>query len=88
MGRMWEFLVLVLLIGALVLLIGPRFMGRRGPGTDAAHGTLLVSGVSPRNIVSLAASALSFSTCFRVSLRSVCTEAQACSSRRRGVQLR
>jgi hypothetical protein len=48
MGRMWEFLVLVLLIGALVLLIGPRFMGRRGPGTDAAHGTLLVTGVSPR----------------------------------------
>ena len=40
--------MLVLLIGALVLLIGPRFMGRRGPGADAAHGTLLVTGVSPR----------------------------------------
>ena len=34
MGRVWEFAVLLLLIGALVLLIGPRFMGRRGPGAD------------------------------------------------------
>ena len=48
MGRMWEFAVLLLLIGALVLLIGPRFMGRRGPGADSARGTLLVTGVSPR----------------------------------------
>ncbi len=40
--------MLVLLIGALVLLIGPRFM-RRGPRPDnSAQGTLLVTGVSPR----------------------------------------
>ena len=45
---MWKFGVLLLLIGALVLLIGPRFMGRRGPGADSARGTLLVAGVSPR----------------------------------------
>ncbi|MCV6974644.1 hypothetical protein [Mycobacterium bourgelatii] len=44
---MWEFLVLVLLIGALFLLIGPRFFGR-GPRGDMASGTLLVTGVSPR----------------------------------------
>jgi hypothetical protein len=44
----WEILVLVLLVGALVLLIGPRFM-RRGPKVgDQVHGTLLVTGVSPR----------------------------------------
>jgi hypothetical protein len=44
----WEILVLVLLVGALVLLIGPRFM-RRGPRVgDQVHGTLLVTGVSPR----------------------------------------
>jgi hypothetical protein len=48
MGLVWEFLVLVLIIGSLVLLIGPRFM-RRGPkGGAAAPGTLLVTGVSPR----------------------------------------
>ncbi|CAJ1507170.1 hypothetical protein [[Mycobacterium] burgundiense] len=46
---MWEIGVLLLLVGALVLLIGPRFM-KRGPrpGSDMAHGTLLVTGVSPR----------------------------------------
>lgn len=44
---MWEFLVIVLLVGALVLLIGPRFMSR-GPRGDVATGTLLVTGVSPR----------------------------------------
>ncbi|MCV7229110.1 hypothetical protein [Mycolicibacterium komossense] len=46
---MWEFAMLLLLVGALVLLIGPRFM-RRGPrqGSAAAPGTLLVTGVSPR----------------------------------------
>jgi hypothetical protein len=44
-----EFAVLLLLIGALALVIGPRFM-RRGPrqGSEAAQGTLLVTGVSPR----------------------------------------
>ncbi len=44
---MWEFAVLVLIIGALVLVVGPRFM-RRGPRGEMAHGTLLVTGVSPR----------------------------------------
>jgi hypothetical protein len=44
----WEFTALLLLIGPLVLLIGPRFI-RRGPGGgEATHGTLLVTGVSPR----------------------------------------
>lgn len=39
--------MILLLVGALVLLIGPRL--RRGPsGGDALHGTLLVTGVSPR----------------------------------------
>ena len=39
--------MLLLLVGALVLVIGPR-LRRRGPGNDAATGTLLVTGVSPR----------------------------------------
>lgn len=39
--------MLLLLIGALVLVIGPR-LRRRGPGNDGATGTLLVTGVSPR----------------------------------------
>lgn len=39
--------MLLLLVGALVLLIGPRLM-RRGPRADAVDGTLLVTGVSPR----------------------------------------
>jgi hypothetical protein len=48
MGLVWEILVLVLIIGSLVLLIGPRFT-RRGPsGGAGAPGTLLVTGVSPR----------------------------------------
>ncbi len=42
----WEIGVLALVIGAMVLLIGPRFM--RGPGNQALEGTLLVTGVSPR----------------------------------------
>ena len=44
---MWEFAVLLLIIGALVLVVGPRFM-RRGPRGEALQGTLLVTGVSPR----------------------------------------
>ena len=44
---MWEFAVLLLIIGALVLVLGPRFM-RRGPRGEMAQGTLLVTGVSPR----------------------------------------
>ena len=39
--------MLLLLVGALVLVIEPR-LRRRGPGNDAATGTLLVTGVSPR----------------------------------------
>lgn len=39
--------MLFLLIGALAVLLAPRFV-RRGPGTDAVSGTLLVTGVSPR----------------------------------------
>jgi hypothetical protein len=46
---MWEFLVLLLLVGALALIVVPRFM-KRGPrpGAAAVPGTLLVTGVSPR----------------------------------------
>ena len=49
MGLVWEFAMLLLLVGALALVIGPRFM-RRGPrpGSAAAPGTLLITGVSPR----------------------------------------
>lgn len=42
----WEIAVVLLLIGAMVLLLGPRL--RRGPGAQAVEGTLLVTGVSPR----------------------------------------
>jgi hypothetical protein len=45
---MWEFAVLLLIIGALVLVLGPRFMRNRGPRGEMAQGTLLVTGVSPR----------------------------------------
>ncbi|MGV0741778.1 hypothetical protein [Mycolicibacterium sp. XJ870] len=45
---MWEFGILLLLIGALVLLLAPRIMRRRGIGGELAQGTLLVTGVSPR----------------------------------------
>ncbi|CAN5741544.1 hypothetical protein BH09ACT8_BH09ACT8_61450 [soil metagenome] len=49
MGLVWEFAMLLLLVGALALVIGPRLM-RRGPrpGSAAAPGTLLITGVSPR----------------------------------------
>jgi hypothetical protein len=43
----WEIGVLLLLIAALLVFIGPRFI-RRGPRADAVSGTLLVTGVSPR----------------------------------------
>ena len=45
---MMEFAVLLVIVGALALLIGPRLMGRRGPRGEMASGTLLVTGVSPR----------------------------------------
>ncbi|BBY65679.1 hypothetical protein [Mycolicibacterium helvum] len=44
---MWEFAVILLIVGALVLVVGPRFM-RRGPRGEVVQGTLLVTGVSPR----------------------------------------
>lgn len=43
---MWEFVALLLLVGAVVLLLAPRL--RRGPRADAVQGTLLITGVSPR----------------------------------------
>ncbi|MGV0837213.1 hypothetical protein [Mycolicibacterium thermoresistibile] len=45
---MWEFGVLLLLIGAIVVLAAPWIMRRRGMRGEVAHGTLLVTGVSPR----------------------------------------
>jgi hypothetical protein len=48
MTGMVEFAVLVLILGALALVVGPRLMGRRGPRGEMARGTLLVTGVSPR----------------------------------------
>ncbi|WP_431233101.1 hypothetical protein ACQ856_28000 [Mycolicibacterium psychrotolerans] len=44
---MWEFAVILLIVGALVLVLAPRLM-RRGPRGETVHGTLLVTGVSPR----------------------------------------
>lgn len=40
--------MLLLLIGAIVVLAAPWIMRRRGVGGEIAHGTLLVTGVSPR----------------------------------------
>ncbi len=52
-GQMMEFAVLLLILGSLALVLGPRLMAKRGPGGAAARGqmapgTLLVTGVSPR----------------------------------------
>jgi hypothetical protein len=44
----WEFGMLVLLIGAVVLVAGPWIMRRRGMRGEMAQGNLLVTGVSPR----------------------------------------
>ena len=58
MGGVLEFAVLVLLVGAIVLLLAPRIMGRRRPGGSGGFGgfgggggqltpgTLLITGVS------------------------------------------
>lgn len=43
-----EFAIILLLVGALVLIVGPRIMRRRGAGSDWLQGRLLVTGVSPR----------------------------------------
>ena len=48
MSAMVEFAVLLLIIGALALVVGPRLMGRRGPRGEMLPGTLLVTGLSPR----------------------------------------
>ncbi|KUH93918.1 hypothetical protein [Mycobacterium sp. IS-3022] len=45
---MWEFAVILLLVGALVLLARPLLMRRRGAPPDWPSGQLLVTGVSPR----------------------------------------
>lgn len=55
---MMEFAVLLLILGSLALVLGPRLMAKRGPGAamargqmargQLAQGTLLVTGVSPR----------------------------------------
>jgi len=46
-GVVWEIGALLLLVGVLVVILGPRFI-RRGPRSDALNGTLLITGVSPR----------------------------------------
>lgn len=51
--QMVEFAVLLLILGALALVLGPRLMAKRGPRAamargEMAQGTLLVTGVSPR----------------------------------------
>jgi hypothetical protein len=43
-----EFAIILLLVGALVLIAGPKIMRRRGAGSDWLQGRLLVTGVSPR----------------------------------------
>jgi hypothetical protein len=43
-----EFAIILLLVGALVLIVGPRMMRRRGASSDWLQGRLLITGVSPR----------------------------------------
>ncbi|MCV7358870.1 hypothetical protein [Mycolicibacterium fluoranthenivorans] len=45
---MWEFALLLLLVGALVLIVVPRLRNRRGTPGDWQSGQLLVTGLSPR----------------------------------------
>ncbi|MBU9764175.1 hypothetical protein FR943_10010 [Mycobacterium sp. TNTM28] len=45
---MWEIGILLLLVGAIVVLAAPWIMRRRGIRGELTHGTLLVTGVSPR----------------------------------------
>jgi hypothetical protein len=45
----FELLVILLIVGAIAVLLAPRIMRRRGlggPGTQLAHGTLLITGVA------------------------------------------
>ena len=44
-----EFVVLLLIVGALALIVVPRLRGRGLPRGEMAHGTLLVTGVSGAN---------------------------------------
>jgi hypothetical protein len=44
---MWEFAVILLLVGAIALVVVPRIR-KGGPRGELMHGTLLVTGVSPR----------------------------------------
>jgi hypothetical protein len=44
----WEIGVLLLLVGAIAVLAAPWIMRRRGIRGETAHGTLLLTGVSPR----------------------------------------
>jgi hypothetical protein len=44
----WEFAIVLLLLGALAILAAPWIRRRRGIGSDWMQGQLLVTGVSPR----------------------------------------
>lgn len=47
-----EFALILMIVGALAVVLGPRLMRRGGrggvPGGELAQGTLLITGVSPR----------------------------------------
>jgi hypothetical protein len=43
-----EFVIIIVLIGALVALAAPWIMRRRGAGGDWVQGNLVVTGVSPK----------------------------------------
>ena len=45
---MVEFLLVLVMVGALVAIAAPWIMRRRGVGSDWMQGQLLVTGVSPR----------------------------------------
>jgi hypothetical protein len=45
---MWEFAVVLVLLGALAMLAAPWIRRRRGISSDWMQGTLLVTGVSPK----------------------------------------
>jgi len=49
---MIEFALILMIVGALAVVVGPRLMrrggGAAGPRAEMAQGTLLVTGVSPR----------------------------------------
>lgn len=47
MGGVFEILALVVLLGVIAMIVIPRIR-KGGPRGEVAHGTLLVTGVSPR----------------------------------------